>query len=288
VIADEHQAARTRPSEFYCDIYFLPSIFSFPFSSFTLFHSQQLSAPSSHAADKLKPNRSTSRLFPISIALFSAIIFMAFNPSAMPSFVSRFLRPFTSSSSLSYQSESLSAKTFPANTQKATLAAGCFWGVEHHFRKEFGNGKGLLATRVGYTGGASGEPTYRTVCSGTTGHAESLLIMFDPDKVSYRKLLEFFFNMHDPTTLNKSGGDEGTQYRSAIFAHDEEQLSIAQDVKERVGRVWWKNAPVTTEVAMAGPWYDAEDYHQLYLDKNPWGYQCSAHGNQRKTESLYD
>lgn len=101
--------------------------------------------------------------------------------------------------------------------------------------------------------------------------------MFDPDKVSYRKLLEFFFNMHNPTTWNRQGRDEGTQYRSAIFANNEEQLKIAEDVKERVGKHWWTAGPVTTEVKMAGPWYDAEDYHQLYLDHNPGGYECDAH-----------
>jgi methionine-S-sulfoxide reductase len=227
-------------------------------------------------------------LSPIVIFFAFSVSFTAMNPSAMPSFLLRFLRPFTSPTSVSYHSESLSTKTFPPNTQKATLAAGCFWGVEHLFRKEFGNGKGLLDSRVGYTGGGSKAPTYQSVCSGTTGHAESLLIMFDPDKVSYRKLLEFFFNMHNPTTLNLSGKDAGTQYRSAIFAHTEEQLGIAQDVKERVGRKWWTKDPVTTEVAMAGPWYDAEDYHQLYLDNNPWGYQCEAHKDYKMSEPLYD
>jgi peptide-methionine (S)-S-oxide reductase len=221
----------------------------------------------------------------IVISFFLSVSLINMNPSAMPSFLSRFLRPFTSSTSLSYHSESLAAQSFPEKTQKATLAAGCFWGVEHLFRKQFGNGNGLLATRVGYTGGGSKEPTYRTVCSGTTGHAESLLIMFDPDKVSYRKLLEFFFNMHDPTTLNLSGKDAGTQYRSAIFANNEEQLRIAQDVKEKVGKRWWNQAPVTTEVAMAGPWYDAEDYHQLYLDNNPGGYQCYAHHDYGMAET---
>ena len=207
---------------------------------------------------------------------------MAFNSGAMPSFLSRFLRPFTSSASMSYHPESLSAQNFPENTQKATLAAGCFWGVEHLFRKNFGNGNGLLDARVGYTGGKPEAPSYRSVCSGTTGHAESLLIMFDPDKVSYGKLLEFFFNMHDPTTLNMQGRDRGTQYRSAIFANDDEQLKIAQDVKERVAKYWWTGSPVVTEVKMAGPWYDAEDYHQLYLDHNPGGYECEAHKDYGK------
>ena len=204
---------------------------------------------------------------------------MVLNP---PSFLSRVFRPLTTSTSLPHQPESMSVKNFPENTQKATLAAGCFWGVEHFFRKKYGNGNGLLDARVGYTGGGSVAPSYRSVCSGTTGHAESLLILFDPDKVSYRKLLESFFNMHDPTTLNKQGLDKGTQYRSAIFANNEEQLKIAKDVKEKVGKYWWTEGPVTTEVKMAGPWYDAEDYHQLYLDRNPGGYVCDAHKDYGK------
>jgi peptide-methionine (S)-S-oxide reductase len=178
--------------------------------------------------------------------------------------------------------EFLSTQNFPENTQKATFAAGCFWGVEHIFRKHYGDGKGLLDTRVGYTGGGSNAPTYQAVCSGTTGHAESLLIMFDPDKVSYKTLVEFFFRTHDPTTRDKQGRDNGSQYRSAIFAHSEEQLKIAQEAKAEVQEKWeYKNgdstSTVTTEVAMAGPWYDAEGYHQLYLNKNPFGYQCENH-----------
>ena len=197
----------------------------------------------------------------------------------IPSFVSRFLRPFTASSSLSLQPDALAAVNFPENTQRATVAAGCFWGVEHIYRKHYGGGKGLLDAKVGYTGGGTSAPNYRTVCSGKTGHAEALLIAFDPDKVSYRELLEFFFRMHDPTTPNKQGGDEGTQYRSAIFANSEEQLAIAQEIKDKVQKEWYpeKNKKVVTEIAMAGPWFPAEDYHQLYLENNPTGYECSSH-----------
>ena len=212
--------------------------------------------------------------------LFLTIIFfvstlMAFN--TLPSFVSRFLRPFTSSTSLSYQPESLAAKTFPENTQKATVACGCFWGVEDHYRKSFGNGKGLLDARVGYTGGKTAAPTYLGVCSGTTGHAESLLIMYDPDMVSYRQLIEYFFRLHDPTTLNRQGADVGTQYRSAIFANNDEQLRIAQEIKEKVAKEWWTQRPVTTEVTMAGQWYDAENKHQRYLEVHRGGYECPMH-----------
>lgn len=173
-------------------------------------------------------------------------------------------------------------QNFPENTQKATFAAGCFWGVEHIFRKYYGNGKGVLDTRVGYTGGGSKAPSYRAVCSGTTGHAESLLVLFDPDKVSYQTLVEFFFRIHDPTTKNRQGHDSGSQYRSAIYAHSEEQLKIAQQAKAEVQQKWrysddGSTSTVTTEVEMAGPWYDAEDYHQLYLENNPGGYQCDNH-----------
>lgn len=207
---------------------------------------------------------------------------MAFNSSAMPSFLSRFLRPFTSSTSFSFSPEALSSANFPENTQKATFASGCFWGVEHIFRKQYANGNGLLDARVGYTGGGTQAPSYRAVCSGTTGHAESLLIMFDPEKVSYKMLVEFFFRTHDPTTKNQQGYDRGSQYRSAIFANSEEQLQIAQEVKAEVQEKWKyeegeSTSTISTEVAMAGPWYDAEDYHQLYLHNNPGGYECDRH-----------
>jgi methionine-S-sulfoxide reductase len=178
--------------------------------------------------------------------------------------------------------EGLSTQNFPENTQKATFASGCFWGVEHIFRKHYGSGKGLLDARVGYTGGGTKAPTYRAVCSGTTGHAESLLVFFDPEKVSYKTLVEFFFRTHDPTTKGYQGHDIGSQYRSAIFAHSEEQFKIAQEAKAEVQEKWKyehkdSTRTVTTEVAMAGPWYDAEDYHQLYLHNNPGGYECERH-----------
>jgi peptide-methionine (S)-S-oxide reductase len=195
----------------------------------------------------------------------------------MPGFLSRFMRPFSSAMSSSYQPDAMAAMNYPPNTQRATFGAGCFWGVEELYRHHFGNGKGLLDCRVGYTGGETKAPSYSAVCSGRTGHAESLLILFDPEKLSYRQLVEFFFKMHDPTTLNRQGADTGTQYRSAVFANNEEQLKIAQDIKEKVGKEWYKGKPITTEVAMATQWYDAEDYHQDYLTKNHGGYQCPAH-----------
>ncbi|KAL9621414.1 MAG: hypothetical protein Q9160_004174 [Pyrenula sp. 1 TL-2023] len=208
----------------------------------------------------------------------------------LPNFLNRLLRPFTSSASLGLAGqsggESLATHSFPPNTQKATVAAGCFWGVEHLYRRHFGAGKGLLDARVGYTGGATAAPSYRQVCGGNTGHAESLQVLFDPDKVSYRQLIEFFFRMHDPTTLNRQGMDTGTQYRSAVYANDEEQLKVAEDLKKKVGEKWYKGKPITTEVAMAGQWYDAEDYHQLYLERTPGGYECPAHYVRKFDQSL--
>ncbi|KAJ5774303.1 Peptide methionine sulfoxide reductase MsrA [Penicillium paradoxum] len=163
-----------------------------------------------------------------------------------------------------------------SGTQTATVAAGCFWGVEHMFRKNFGNGKGLLDAEVGYCGGASSSPSYRAVCSGTTGHAEALQMTFDPSIVTFRQLLEFFYRMHDPTTENRQGPDVGTQYRSAIFTHGEEQQRIAEEISEKVSKEWYKKS-VATKVVPAGQWYTAEEYHQLYLQNNPAGYECPAH-----------
>ncbi|KAG5303123.1 peptide methionine sulfoxide reductase msrA [Histoplasma capsulatum G186AR] len=197
--------------------------------------------------------------------------------SIMPPFMSRLMRHFsTTTPSLPVTPESLAARGFPENAQVATIAAGCFWGVEHLYRQNFGSGKGLLDAKVGYCGGDTTHPTYRSVCTGETGHAEALRIIFDPSLVTYRQLLEFFFRMHDPTTLNRQGGDVGTQYRSAIFTHGEEQQKIAEEIKERVAKEWWKRR-VTTLVVPADQWWDAEDYHQLYLDKHPGGYECPAH-----------
>lgn len=195
----------------------------------------------------------------------------------LPVFLTRFLRPFTSSASLSLQPDALSALQFPPNSQRAIFAGGCFWGLEELYRKDWGNGRGLLDCRVGYTGGHSKAPSYEDVCTGRTGHAESLLIVFDPDKVSYRELVTYFFKMHDPTTLNRQGADTGTQYRSAVFAEDEEQLKIAQTVKEQVGAQWYKGKPITTEILRATQWWDAEANHQKYLIVNQHGYHCPAH-----------
>jgi peptide methionine sulfoxide reductase msrA/msrB len=158
-----------------------------------------------------------------------------------------------------------------ATLDTAVLAGGCFWGMEEILRKI----PGVLETEVGYTGGKTSHPTYESVATGTTGHAEAVRIVFDPRKLSYSDLLEkWFFRMHDPTTVNRQHNDVGTEYRSAIFVMSEEQQKTAKTVIARVqasGR--WK-APIVTEVTDAGPFTPAEEYHQDYLEKHPDGYTC--------------
>ncbi|NBT57716.1 peptide-methionine (S)-S-oxide reductase [bacterium] len=155
-------------------------------------------------------------------------------------------------------------------TELATLAGGCFWGMEDLLRTL----PGVLETTVGYTGGETSGPTYEDVKKGNTGHAESVQIVFDPQKISFEKILLFFFRMHDPTTKNRQGNDLGSQYRSAIFYHSPEQKKVAEEVKIRVdGSGKWKR-PVVTEIVPAKPFYPAENYHQKYLQKNPGGYTC--------------
>jgi methionine-S-sulfoxide reductase len=155
-------------------------------------------------------------------------------------------------------------------TQVAYLAGGCFLGMEELIRAL----PGVVGTEVGYTGGKIPNPVYERVSTGATGHAESLKVEFDPEKLPYRELLQFFFKIHDPTTLNQQGNDRGTQYRSAIFYADEEQHSIATDVIAAVNASGKWKRPVVTEVTAAGPWTAAEEYHQDYLQKNPGGYTC--------------
>lgn len=147
--------------------------------------------------------------------------------------------------------------------QKATFGAGCFWGVEAAFRRV----PGVVDTAVGYAGGALENPTYRDVCSGTTGHAEVVDVTYDPDRVSYEQLLTVFWDNHNPTTRNRQGPDVGSQYRSAIFFHTPEQEVIAQASKARLNASGQYRTPVVTEVTPAGPFYRAEDYHQRYLEK---------------------
>ncbi|MAG96281.1 MAG: peptide-methionine (S)-S-oxide reductase MsrA [Alphaproteobacteria bacterium] len=147
----------------------------------------------------------------------------------------------------------------------ATFAAGCFWGVEAAFRKI----KGVRETAVGYAGGTLDDPTYEAVCMGTTGHAEVVHLEFDPKVVSYEQLLELFFEVHDPTQLNRQGPDIGTQYRSAIYFHDADQETEAREAKARLQASGELPEPVVTEIGAASEFWRAEDYHQRYFEKSP-------------------
>lgn len=153
-------------------------------------------------------------------------------------------------------------------TETATLAGGCFWGVEELVRKL----PGVVDTTVGYAGGTLDKPRYGDVKTGRTGHAESLQIVFDPSKITFDEILDFFFRLHDPTTANRQGNDIGTQYRSAIFYHDEAQRDAAERAKQRAQPKWPR--PIVTEVVPFTNFYPAEDYHQDYLQRYPNGYTC--------------
>lgn len=147
--------------------------------------------------------------------------------------------------------------------EKATFAAGCFWGVEAAFRRL----DGVISTCVGYTGGETSEPSYKQVCSGRTGHAEAVQVTFDPARITYDKLLEVFWDVHDPTQLNRQGPDIGTQYRSAIFYHSPEQEQAARASLDRLAKNGFAGRRIVTEIVPAAPFYMAEDYHQQYLEK---------------------
>jgi peptide-methionine (S)-S-oxide reductase len=150
------------------------------------------------------------------------------------------------------------------DTRKATFGAGCFWGVEVAFRQV----PGVLNAEAGYEGGSLTNPSYEDVCTGRTGHAEVVEVTFDPAGVSYEQLVDVFFTHHDPTTLNRQGPDRGTQYRSAIFYHDEEQRGVVEAAKERWNRSGRWRSPIVTEVTAASTFYRAEEYHQRYLEKH--------------------
>ena len=154
--------------------------------------------------------------------------------------------------------------------EKATLAGGCFWGMEEIIRGL----PGVLETTVGYIGGNSPDPDYKQVCTGATGHAEAIEIVYDAEAISFEALLDNFFRMHDPTTLNRQHNDIGTQYRSAIFYHSPEQKQTAEEVIARFNNSGRFNKPIVTQVVPASTFYSAEDYHQDYLRKNPGGYNC--------------
>jgi len=158
------------------------------------------------------------------------------------------------------------------NTQIATLAGGCFWCLEAVFDEV----KGVRSVESGYAGGHVDNPDYKAVCTGTTGHAEVVRIAFDPEVVSYKDLLNVFFGIHNPTTLNRQGADVGTQYRSAIFYHNAEQKQIAEEViKDIEAQKIWDN-PIVTTLEKMEQFYIAEDYHQEYFANNPFQPYCSA------------
>jgi peptide-methionine (S)-S-oxide reductase len=157
------------------------------------------------------------------------------------------------------------------NLETATLAGGCFWCIETIFNDL----KGVEKVVSGYSGGTTKNPTYEQVCSGNTGHAEVVQITFDPSVISYEQLLEIFFHIHDPTTLNKQGADVGTQYRSAIFYNNDEQKKTAESVKEKIEKSGLWNDPIVTEITKFDKFYSAEDYHQDYYNNNKEKSYCS-------------
>ncbi|MGV3742620.1 MAG: peptide-methionine (S)-S-oxide reductase MsrA [Burkholderiaceae bacterium] len=154
-------------------------------------------------------------------------------------------------------------------TEIATLGGGCFWCTEAVYQEL----KGVLHVESGYTGGQIANPSYEAICSGTTGHAEVVRLTFDPQVVSYREILEIFFTIHDPTTLNRQGNDVGTQYRSVIYYHSPEQQGTAKQVIAEMANVW--DAPIVTELSPAETYYKAEDYHQNFFRQNPMQGYCA-------------
>lgn len=162
--------------------------------------------------------------------------------------------------------------------EKATFAGGCFWCLEPPFDKL----KGVVVTTPGYTGGHKKDPTYEEVCQGTTGHAEAVEIEFDPQQISYSQLLEVFWRNIDPTTLNQQFADVGTQYRTAIFYHNEEQKRLAESSKEALGKSGKFDKPIVTEIVAAGPFYPAEEHHKDYYKKNAIHYKMYRIGSGRE------
>ena len=157
-----------------------------------------------------------------------------------------------------------------SNLETATFGSGCFWCTEAVFLAV----RGVQKVESGYSGGKTKNPTYREVCTGTTGHAEVTRITFDPKVISYEDLLEVFWNTHDPTTLNKQGADEGTQYRSVIFYHNEEQKNVAETYKKQLDASKLYKNPIVTEISPLTTFYKAEDYHQNYYELNPYQGYC--------------
>jgi peptide-methionine (S)-S-oxide reductase len=165
---------------------------------------------------------------------------------------------------------------YPEGLETAVFGLGCFWGAE---RKFWELGDGIYTTAVGYAGGPTPNPTYEEVCSGRTGHNEVVLVVYDPKKISYERLLKTFWESHDPTQGMRQGNDVGTQYRSGIYVHSPEQRKLAEASREAYQRMLTKSGygAITTEIVDAPEFYYAEDYHQQYLAKNPWGY-CGLGG----------
>jgi peptide-methionine (S)-S-oxide reductase len=166
----------------------------------------------------------------------------------------------------------MTSPSTPAGREVATLGGGCFWCLE----AVFDDLKGVEQVESGYAGGALPNPTYRQVCSGTTGHAEVVQVAFDPRQISFKEILEVFFATHDPTTLNRQGADIGTQYRSAIFYHTPEQRATAEQVIKELNAAQIWDAPIVTEVVPLQAFYVAEDYHQEYFQQNPNQPYCRA------------
>ena len=181
----------------------------------------------------------------------------------------QFMEPFLKTGIVKVAPANAQAKT-SLNREIAVVAGGCFWGMEEIIRKI----PGVIETTVGYSGGTVANPTYEQICSGKTGHAEAIQIVFEPNKISYEEVLGYFFRMHDPTTRNRQHNDVGSQYRSAIFYENESQKQTAEKVKERVNKSGKFSKPIVTEIVQAKAFYPAEDYHQKYLVKNPGGYTC--------------
>ena len=155
-----------------------------------------------------------------------------------------------------------------STTEKATFAAGCFWGVEHAFRQL----PGVIDAVSGYTGGHKDNPSYKDVCYTDTGHAEAVEVTFDPARISYDDLLAVFWKIHDPTQLNRQGPDTGSQYRSAIFYHSTAQKEAAEASKQKAQGTGWFAKKIVTEITPAGPFWPAEEYHQRYVEKNGGGH----------------
>ncbi len=195
-------------------------------------------------------------------------------PTAATSLAGRGERPFPLGGTHLVTGERLEPP-FPEGTEQAVFGMGCFWGAERLFWQT----PGVVSTAAGYAGGFTPHPTYEEVCSGRTGHTEVVLVVFDPDRVSYEELLTVFWEGHDPTQGMRQGNDVGTQYRSAVYTFGEQQHKAAQASRdryqERLGAAGY--GPITTEIREAGEFYYAEDYHQQYLERNPNGY-CGIGG----------